>query len=119
MIEGTCHCGAVRWTYEGEPSHLTSCNCSICRRTMALMAHGTRATISVEGATVPYVQGDRSLALHHCPTCGVTTHAVSLVPDGEDGHDRMSVNMRLAEPSAIAHLRVRRFDGADTWTFLD
>jgi len=119
MIEGTCHCGAVRWTFEGEPTHATSCNCSLCRRTMALMAYGTTATVRVDGLTMPYVQGDRTLAMHHCPVCGVTTHWSSLNSQGEEGHDRLAVNMRLADPAVLTHLRIRHFDGADTWTFLD
>jgi hypothetical protein len=119
MYEGRCHCGAVRWTYRGEPDHVTSCNCSLCRRTMALMAYGTVETVTVEGPTVPYVQGDRGLAMHHCPTCGITTHWSSLVPAGEEGHGRMAVNTRLAEPGTMDHVRVRRFDGAESWTFLD
>lgn len=119
MIEGSCHCGAVRFAYADEPDHLTSCNCSLCRRLGDLLAYGTTATIRVEGPTVPYAQGDRTLAMHHCPTCGCTTHWESLAGPGEEGHGRQAVNMRLADAAAIASIRVRRFDGADTWTFLD
>ena len=31
----------------------------------------------------------------------------------------MAVNCRLAEPEDIAGIPVRRFDGADTWQYLD
>ena len=31
----------------------------------------------------------------------------------------MAVNMRMAEPAAIAGIPVRHFDGADTWAYLD
>jgi hypothetical protein len=31
----------------------------------------------------------------------------------------MGVNARLMEPAIVAAARVRRFDGADTWTFLE
>ena len=31
----------------------------------------------------------------------------------------MGVNARLMAPEIVAAARVRRFDGADTWTFLD
>jgi hypothetical protein len=31
----------------------------------------------------------------------------------------MAVNMRMADPKDIEGVRIRRFDGADTWTFLD
>lgn len=32
MIEGGCHCGAVRYRLEGEPMHHALCHCSDCRR---------------------------------------------------------------------------------------
>ena len=32
MIEGSCHCGAVRLTLPEAPAELGSCNCSMCRR---------------------------------------------------------------------------------------
>jgi hypothetical protein len=31
----------------------------------------------------------------------------------------MKVNARLFDPAVIENWRVRRFDGADSWTFLD
>jgi hypothetical protein len=55
----------------------------------------------------------KSLAFHSCRTCGCTTH-------WEGQRDsRMAVNCRMADPAAIAALRIRRFDGADSWAFLD
>ena len=63
---------------------------------------------------MPYIQGDRTLAVHHCATCGCITHWASLT-----GADRMAVNARLMEERDIEGVRVRRFDGAETWTYLD
>jgi hypothetical protein len=31
----------------------------------------------------------------------------------------MGVNARLMDPEALAHARVRRLDGADTWKYLE
>jgi hypothetical protein len=31
----------------------------------------------------------------------------------------MGVNARLMDPAVVAAARIRRFDGADTWEFLD
>src|SRR5262249_39749528 len=39
MIEGSCHCGAVRWTFEGVPESATACNCTACRRYGVLWAY--------------------------------------------------------------------------------
>ncbi len=117
MIETSCHCGAVR-IQAPDPEQLTSCNCSLCRRINGLWAYYPPAEVTViaeEGATVAYVQGDRTLANHHCAACGCATHWSPLDP----ASNRMAVNMRLAPPEAIEGVRVRHFDGADTWTYLD
>jgi hypothetical protein len=101
------------------PAWLTECNCSICRRIGGLWAHAGTASISIdcnEGATLAYAWGDRTLAFHTCRTCGCTTHWENLQPDE---HARMAVNCRMADPADIAGIRIRHFDGADTWAFLD
>ena len=91
-----------------------------CIGKRGLWAYGTLATVSVttaQGATLGYIQGDRSLATHSCRTCGCTTHWLSLTDDGPA--TRIAVNMRMADPGDWAGIRVRHFDGADTWEFLD
>jgi hypothetical protein len=109
----------VSFEFEGEPEQLVDCNCSICRRLAALWAHADSSRITVRAepeATLAYLQGDRSLAMHTCRSCGCTTHWQSL---GDEKPRPMAVNFRLCDPESIAHLRIRRFDGADTWRFLD
>lgn len=32
MLEGGCHCGAIRYRVEGEPIHAALCHCKDCRR---------------------------------------------------------------------------------------
>jgi hypothetical protein len=49
------------------------------------------------------------------PHRGCITHWSPLDP----ALDRMGVNARLMEPAIVAAARVRRFDGANTWTFLE
>lgn len=118
MIEGTCHCGAVRTRLKVLPEALVSCNCSLCHRHGAIWAHGAMGNIDVEAAseaTFVYSWGDKMIAFHVCRACGCLTHYMSVHPD----YDRGAVNCRMAEPAAIADLRVRRFDGANSWEFLD
>ncbi len=115
MVEASCHCGAVRIEVESAPAELTSCNCSICRRTGGLWAYYAPARVRVAGTTATYRWGDKTLDLHHCPTCGCVTHWSPIDP----AIDRMGVNARLMDPAIVAAARIRRFDGADTWTFLD
>ena len=119
MLNGKCHCGAVEISYDGAPKALVRCNCSICRRLNALWGHGPEGTITVKGAkdaTRPYTWGDKTLEFHSCTTCGCTTHWRSR---GTENPRNMAMNMALADPADIADLRVRHFDGADSWTFFD
>jgi hypothetical protein len=119
MIRGSCHCGAVRFELAEHRDFLTDCNCSICRRYAALWLHCQKPEVKFEcapDATLAYEWGDHLLAFHSCRTCGCTTHWSS-TQDADP--DTMAVNCRLAEPEDIADMRVRRFDGANTWQYLD
>jgi len=51
-----------------------------------------------------------------CRICGIVTHWEPLEP--EPGA-RQGVNLRNFEPALLDSVVVRRFDGADTWKFLD
>lgn len=116
LITGSCHCGAVRFEIT-VPDWVISCNCSLCRRYATLWAHcppNTGRLLAGEGATRAYVWGDRMIAFHFCETCGVTTHY-----RGTDG-GRVSFNLRLADdPAMLEGIRVRHFDGAGSWDWLD
>ena len=115
MIEASCHCGAVRIEIALAPEVVTSCNCSICRRLGTMAAYYSPRDVKVQGDTVTYIWGDRMLVFHRCKICGCHTHSTPVDPES----DRMSVNARLLPPDILAQARVRHFDGADTWTFLD
>jgi hypothetical protein len=39
MLNGTCHCGALSWSLEGDPGSITACNCTLCRRYGTLWAY--------------------------------------------------------------------------------
>jgi hypothetical protein len=115
MTEATCHCGAVRIEVDEPTTTVTECNCSICGRLGALWAYHRRDTARITGVTVPYSWGDATIAFHHCATCGCTTHYVGIGPDATD---RVAVNARLLPLDPAAPVKVRRFDGRDTWTSL-
>lgn len=119
MIEGSCHCGAVQFEVHKPLEWITECNCSACRKLGTIWAHADESEIVLkheEGATISYVWGDKTLAFHSCGTCGCTTHWLGL--DKAAG-TRMAVNIRLADPADIKDLRLRHFDGADSWDYLD
>jgi hypothetical protein len=115
MLEGSCHCGAVRWRFDRMPSDATACNCTVCRRYGALWAYGHEGMdIEVSGETRTYAHGERLLAFHACPTCGCVAYWRGL-RTGEDGRRRIGVNLRMAEPGAVGAIVVDHFDGLETW----
>ena len=111
MIEGSCHCGAVRWQFDGMPEGATACNCTICRRYGVLWVYDfENERIRVAGPTQVYIRG-KSVEFHFCPTCGCVTHWRSQQA-GERGRRRCAVNLRLAnEPDAIQQVPIDHFDG--------
>ena len=133
-VRGSCHCGAVRITVPHAPEWVASCNCSICRRTGALVAYYRPEDVRVEGETATYVTGDRFIRFHHCPACACHTHW-SANPEALAGDlpehlraalaGRMGVNARLLDGFEIrdgphgpvpflggAELEVRFYDNA-------
>ena len=117
MVEGRCHCGAVRVEVAAAPTEVTSCNCSICRRLGTLWAYFAPGDVRITGQTVTYRWGDKTIDFHHCATCGCTTHWSPL-----ESRDigRMGINARLLDPEILDAARVRRLDGAsESWRYLD
>ena len=119
MLTGTCHCGAIRIDVPERPQSLIACNCSICRRNGALWALFASGTVRIAGHpehTTAYVWGANTIKTMLCSTCGCFTHWESLRPDSGS---RLGVNMRNFAPEETHSIRVRRFDGAVTWAYLD
>jgi hypothetical protein len=57
MIQGSCLCGAVRWTYNGAFERMTHCHCGMCRK-----AHGAPFATYAVGPSAPfaYASGEDS-----------------------------------------------------------
>jgi hypothetical protein len=119
MIEGSCHCGAVRLTLPSLPEVATDCNCSLCRRSSGPWVYFEFGTVKIEGHpenTTEYIWGDRTMRNIRCKTCGCVTHWEPLNPTPGIKH---GVNLANFDPAVVASVRARRFDGANTWKFID
>lgn len=115
MLSATCHCGTIRIEIPHAPEQVTNCNCSICRRLGVLWAYYEVGTVQVIGHpehTQEYVQGDKTLRVVRCKNCGCTTHWEPLDPSQ---HTQLGVNIRNFDPLILGQMRIRLFDGADTW----
>lgn len=117
MLSGSCHCGAIRIEVPAAPETAIDCNCSICRRNGALWALYRAGSVRVIGHpqdTSEYVWGPRTIKTVRCRHCGCVTHWEPLEPGGELG-----VNLRNFDPGVVVAVRIRRFDGADAWAYID
>jgi hypothetical protein len=115
IIEGSCHCGRVRWRFNGTPDGATACNCTVCRRYGALWIYGYEGhEITVSGPTKAYWRNERHLDFNFCPECGCVVSWTGNYR-GKDGRRRIAVNIRLAEPEAVASIPIDHFDGFDTF----
>jgi hypothetical protein len=110
MIQGSCHCGSVRWQFDGMPDGATACNCTACRRYGALWIYDYEGErINVSGPTNKYIRG-KSVEFHFCPTCGCIAFWRGQGLDNE-GRRRIAVNLRLTEPEPVAHIPIDHFEG--------
>ncbi|HEX3407185.1 MAG TPA: GFA family protein [Caulobacteraceae bacterium] len=114
MIEGACHCGAVRWSLDALPGEATACNCTVCRRYGTLWAYGfENEEIRISGETRIYAWGGRNLGFHFCGDCGCVA-AWWAMNKGADGRRYGAVNLRLAQPDCDAAIPIRHHEGLET-----
>lgn len=59
-------------------------------------------------------KADPALEILFCPACAGVLAWRGLRPE-PDGRHRMAVNLRLAQPDAVAALPIDHFDGLDTF----
>jgi hypothetical protein len=114
MLQGSCHCSSVNWKFEYMPEGATACNCTVCRRYGALWIYDYEdEKVSVTGPTTAYIRG-KAIEFHFCSSCGCVSHWRAQRPE-TDGRRRLAVNVRLAEPEAVAKLPIDHFDGLNTF----
>jgi len=111
--QGSCHCGAVRFEFEGpEITSGLKCNCSICRRKGATMSPFMLAPEDIqisdaEKTLSTYEFGSKVAKHHFCSRCGIYTfHQTVRKP----GHYR--VNIGCLEGVDSTNVPFDVFDGA-------
>ena len=117
MLTATCHCGAVRIHVQRAPRTVTSCNCSLCRRYGALWAYYRATTVQVEAPKrnlSSYSWRRKVRAYFRCSKCGCVTHYKYR---RKWGRDTVAINASNFEPALLEAARVRKLDGASTWTW--
>ena len=111
--EGSCHCGRIAFTLEGEVREAIDCNCSMCRRRGGLLAFFPREalTLTTPEADLGTYRFNRHVLAHHfCPTCGIAPFSEGADP--KTGAKMVAVNVRCLPDVDLAALTVKPVDGA-------
>jgi hypothetical protein len=75
MPTGKCHCGAIRYSIDGELKHSAICHCETCRRTTGGLTTAwlgyPKDALAVEGEASVYSSSE-GVERHFCGTCGTS-----------------------------------------------
>jgi hypothetical protein len=111
IYKGSCHCGQIAFEFEGEPTQLIECNCSICRKKGSLMWMVSPAQfrlLAQESEFATYTFNKHRVHHRFCPKCGIHTFGEGTAPNGEK---MIAVNARCLDEFDLASVPVRPFDG--------
>ncbi|MBT3785907.1 GFA family protein [bacterium] len=120
IYEGKCHCGQIQFRIKSEPIQTgVRCNCSICRRKNAVMSGGYYPPENfqlISGAeSLSNYQFEPNMVNHYfCKHCGNYPFH-----DGTDNPGTFRVNLGCIDEIDLEALKIRIFDGKETWKFLD
>ena len=111
--QGSCHCGRIAFTLEGELDAVIDCNCSLCRRRASLLAFFSRSALTLataEADMATYTFNTHAIRHHFCPTCGIAPFSDGVDP--KTGTQVAAVNVRCLEGVDLSALKVVTYDGA-------
>lgn len=108
---GGCHCGAVRFRVELDPSApAITCNCSICGKSGSYLQFVQPSAFTLE-------QGEENLTdyqfnektIHHlfCRTCGIKSFARGVGPQGP----MVAINMRALDDVDAFTIPTQQYPG--------
>lgn len=109
LLQGSCHCGAVRFRVQGPLTGLTECNCSICRRKGFVHFIVPQAAFVLDAGAdylTTYTFNTRVAQHRFCRRCGIHPF---YVPRSDP--DKVDVNARCLEGVDWSTVEVAPFDG--------
>ncbi|MBW2189316.1 MAG: GFA family protein [Deltaproteobacteria bacterium] len=109
MLEGGCHCGAVRYRVTVRSHEAVECNCSVCAKKGYLHLIVPEADFELlRGATAltTYTFGTETAQHHFCRHCGVHSYYRP-----RSHPDQIDVNIRCLDGVDLSDFQVSTFDG--------
>lgn len=110
--KGSCHCGKIQFTIEGELNKASDCNCSYCSRKGFLLWFVEKAkfNMSISEDELTLYKFNRHLIEHRfCPVCGC--QAFGFGKDPATGADMIAVNVRCLEDIDLSSIEIKQIDG--------
>lgn len=108
---GSCHCGGIRFSVEGELTGAMACNCSICQRKGALLWFVPRERLELqtwEDGAGTYTFNRHAIRHRFCKACGIHPYGEGTDPKG---NPMAAVNIRCLEDIDLKSVPVQEFDG--------
>ena len=110
---GSCHCGALKFSFEGDIEQVVECNCSICRRKGTRMWFTSKANANLvmpDGSFTTYLFNKHQIQHHFCKVCGCAPFSTGVPPTG--GEEMAAINLNcLDEELNLDGLKVVFYDG--------
>ena len=116
-MDGSCHCGRVRFRVTAEFDGVTECNCSICSKKGFLhliVPPDGFALLSGRDALTTYRFNTGTAQHTFCKVCGVHPF---YVPRSDP--DKIDVNVRCLDGIELATISIKRFDGRNWETAIE
>jgi len=110
-IQGSCHCGKVRYEITTALESLMQCNCSICSRAGYLMTFVQAdqfKLLSGEDGLTDYLFNKHRIHHPFCSTCGIRSFGWGT---GKDGAKMYMINARCLEGVECDALEIKHVDG--------
>ena len=109
VLEGGCHCGAVRYRVTVRSHEAVECNCSVCAKKGYLhliVAEEDFELLRGADAITTYTFGTHTAKHHFCSRCGVHSYYRP-----RSHPERVDVNIRCLDGVEPSDFRFYSFDG--------
>ena len=107
---GSCHCGGVKFSVEGELTGAMACNCSMCQRKGSLLWFVPRTAVTLATpleALSAYTFNKHVIQHYFCPTCGCAPFGMAV----NQGTEMAAINVRCLEDVEVAKVKRNPYDG--------
>ena len=108
---GSCHCGKVTFTVEGDVQQVMDCNCSHCRRKGYLLWFAPRDKVTLatpESELATYTFNKHVIKHSFCPDCGCAPLGFG---KDKQGNSLVAINVRCLPEVDLASLKIVPVDG--------